>query len=138
MAHLEKHGSCLCGAVSLTLHVTATNVSACHCTTCRKWGGGPLLVVEGETAHFTGQRHVRTYASSEWAERAFCVECGTHLFYRLTNGGFYAVPVGLLDGDENWQFESQVFIDAKPAYYCFANQTRELTGEQLFAHYKAT
>jgi hypothetical protein len=43
-----------------------------------------------------GLQYVRTYASSEWAERGFCSQCGTHLFYRVIKGEFYAVPVGLL------------------------------------------
>lgn len=138
MADLEKHGSCLCGAITLTLHLAEPTISACHCTICRKWGGGPLLVAEGEDAHFTGEQHLRVYASSDWAERGFCGECGSHLFYRLKSGGLYAVPVGVLDGDVAWRFESQIFIDAKPDYYCFANQTRELTGEQVFAEFGQT
>lgn len=135
MADREKHGSCLCGAVTLTLHLTAATLSACHCATCRKWGGGPLLAAEGTAAQFSGEQHLRVYASSQWAERGFCAECGSHLFYRLKRGGLYAVPVGILDGEEAWRFDSQIFIDAKPDYYCFANQTRELTGEQVFAEF---
>lgn len=135
MAHMEKRGSCLCGAVTLTLEIEQPVVSACHCATCRKWGGGPLLVVEGKAARFNSERNVRVYASSEWAERGFCSECGTHLFYRLKSADMYAVPAGVLEGEDSWRFESQVFIEAKPDYYCFANQTRELTGEQLFAEF---
>jgi len=46
------------------------------------------------------------------------------------------VPVGLLDGYDDWQFDSQIFVESRPAYYCFANQTRELTGEQVFAEFE--
>jgi len=35
-------GSCLCGAVSVIAPET-TQASACHCTTCRRWGGGPAM-----------------------------------------------------------------------------------------------
>ncbi|TBU88305.1 GFA family protein [Phytopseudomonas dryadis] len=132
----EKHGRCLCGAVGISISTAQLTVSACHCATCRKWGGGPLMVVESETPpRISGEQQVRVHASSDWAERGFCGQCGSHLFYRLKAGGFHAIPVGLLDGDEAWRFELQVFIDAKPAYYCFANQTRNLTGEELFAQH---
>lgn len=73
------------------------------------------------------------HASSDWAERGFCRHCGTHLFYRLKTRPYYAVPVGLLgDGPES-HLTSEVFIEAKPAWYCFANTTRQLTGAELFA-----
>ena len=39
-------GSCLCGAVSLSTTSLIHEVAACHCSTCRKWGGGALLAVE--------------------------------------------------------------------------------------------
>ncbi|BBV98247.1 GFA family protein [Pseudomonas monteilii] len=45
---------------------------------------------------------------------------------------FHAVPVGLLDGDQAWDFNLQIFVEEKPAWYCFANQTKELTGQEVF------
>lgn len=83
----------------------------------------------------TGQKHVRTFASSEWAERGFCVECGTHLFYRLKDDAFYAVPVGLFKEGGDWPFDLQVFIDGKPNNYQFANRTHEMTGEEVFKNW---
>lgn len=79
-----------------------------------------------------GLEHVRTYASSEWAERGFCAQCGTHLFYRLAQGELYALPVGLFDEGAAWPFELQIFVDQKPDNYRFADATREMTGEEVF------
>lgn len=127
-------GRCLCGAVALSLEPTNRHVSACHCRMCRTWGGGPLMVVESKKPpRFEGEDHIRVYPSSDWAERGFCADCGTHLFYRLKGGSLHAVPVGLLEADPGWQFTEQVFIDEKPDFYGFANSTETLTGEQLFA-----
>lgn len=83
----------------------------------------------------TGEEHVHVYESSEWAERGFCRRCGTHLFYRLKHGDFHAVPVGLFDDPDDWTFALQVFIEEKPAFYCFANDTRTLTGEELIVQF---
>ena len=59
-------------------------MGTCRCSMCRKWGGGPFFALDGQQAvTISGEEHVRRYGSSEWAERAFCSECGTHLFYRL-------------------------------------------------------
>lgn len=130
-------GRCLCGNVCLTATPKSRHLGACHCDMCRKWGGGPLLVVDCEDVNLDGSDHVGIFDSSDWAERGFCKQCGTHLFYRLKQGGLYAVPVGLLEGDGDWQFAEQVFIDSKPGYYSFAEKTRNLTGEELFAQFGA-
>lgn len=128
-------GHCLCGKVQLTAKAKSLNVGACHCDMCRQWGGGPLMVVDCEEVSCEGGESVGVFASSDWAERGFCRECGTHLFYRLKEGGFYAVPVGLLEAVHDWQFAQQVFIDRKPGYYSFVEQTHNLTGEELFAQF---
>lgn len=132
----EQSGSCLCGAVTITAKPKSNHVGACHCDMCRKWGGGPLLVVECEDdVHFESDRNIGVYSSSDWAERGFCQQCGTHLFYRFKQGGFYAIPVGLFDEKQQWQLAEQVFIDNKPAYYSFAEKTRNLTEAEIIAQF---
>jgi hypothetical protein len=76
------------------------------------------------------------YASSEWAERAFCKQCGTHLYYKLLATGEYFVPAGAFESD-NFALASQIYIDKKPAYYAFANQTPMLTEQQVLDQYGA-
>ncbi|MCW2267418.1 Glutathione-dependent formaldehyde-activating enzyme [compost metagenome] len=129
----EKHGSCLCGAVKLSVNVEKASVDACHCSMCRKWAGGPLLSVHcSEPVTFTAGQPV-IYDSSAWAERLFCGQCGTHLLYRLKSGDFDSVSVGVLDGDTDWVFDLQVYIDEKPSYYCFANDTKTMTAAEVEA-----
>lgn len=129
-------GSCLCGAVSLSTTSMNHHVAACHCSMCRRWGGGALLAVEcGSDVSFRGEENIGIYQSSEWAERGFCKKCGSHLFYRLKQNNQYYVPVGIFDNDEGLVFEHQVFIDEKPEYYSFANETKNMTGAELFAQF---
>lgn len=126
-------GNCLCGAVSIHLQHEKPTLSACHCSICRRWTGGPFMTLECHRApEIEGAEHVRTFASSEWAERGFCAQCGTHLFYRLIEDEFYALPAGLFPEGTGWPFELQVFIDEKPENYKFANDTRTMTGEDVF------
>ncbi|MEX1148116.1 MAG: GFA family protein, partial [Sphingomonadales bacterium] len=114
-------------------------VGACHCGMCRKWGGGPLLAVESVgDIRFEGKEHITLYASSDWAERGFCARCGTHLFYRLRGQHHYAFPAGFLTDTAGLTFTSQIFIDEKPDFYAFANQTRDLTGAEAFAEFGAS
>ncbi len=132
----ELQGQCLCGAVRLTASKAGNHVGSCHCGMCRRWGGGPFMAIAcGADVIFDGEGHIGIFDSSKWAERGFCRECGTHLFYRLKEARQHMIPVGLLNEDKSRVFERQVFVDERPDYYCFADKTEELTGAQLFAKY---
>lgn len=129
-------GTCLCGAVKIAARNMSTEAGACHCTTCRKWGGGPFMALDcGSDVTFTGEKYIASFASSQWAERGFCKQCGTHLFYKMTESKQYFMPVGLFDEEATLVFDHQVFIDEKPAYYSFSNKTSDLTGPELFAKF---
>jgi hypothetical protein len=89
----------------------------------------------GSAVVIDGSENVTVFDSSDWAERGFCRNCGSHLFYRIKETGQHMMPVGLFEDDENFVFESQVFIDEKPSFYRFANETRNLTRAEIFAMY---
>lgn len=134
MQRTPMTGACLCGAVSVTAPSADIHAGACHCATCRRWGGGPLMALDcGTDVGFTGEDHITRYASSEWAERGFCATCGTHLFYHLKGQGRYIMPAGLFDGEPHLVFDHQIFIEQKPGYYAFANDTKNMTGAEVFA-----
>jgi hypothetical protein len=132
----NKTGSCLCGAVRLTAINPSNKVGACHCGMCRKWGGGPYMEINcGSDVSFEGKDHITVHDSSSWADRGFCNKCGSHLFYRLKESKEHMIPVGLFDEQENFVFESQVFIDHKPSFYSFSNKTKDMTEAEIFAMY---
>lgn len=128
-------GSCLCGAIEISAPA-GSEVDVCHCSMCRRWGGGPLLTVHSKVPiELGGTATPATYRSSEWAERGFCPNCGTHLFYHLLQSDEYAIPAGIFQDADHLQMTTQIFVDEKPAYYEFANRTRNMTGEEVFAQY---
>ncbi len=134
----KLHGQCLCGGVKVIASKAGDRVGACHCKMCRRWGGGPFMEVNcGTEIEFDGEHNIAVFGSSDWAERGFCRTCGTHLFYRLRESRQHMVPVGLFEDDEGLVFDHQVFIDERPAYYEFANRTKNLTGEELFKMFGA-
>lgn len=134
----RRTGRCLCGEVTVSINAEHTVVDACHCSMCRNWGGGPFLGVEcRDGVEISGEEKVSVFKSSDWAERGFCRQCGTHLYYHLKNSNHYALPVGLFSDDASWQFKMQIFIDEKPAFYAFANETKNLTGAEVFALFNA-
>ena len=129
-------GSCLCKSVEIEAETVSYNVGACHCSMCRKWAGGPLLAVEASgEVKLKGEDNVGRFKSSDWAERGFCKKCGTHLFYHLTGNGQYIIPAGLFDNCEKLVLDHQIFIEEKPDYYNFKEETKNMTGAEIFAQF---
>ncbi len=80
-----------------------------------------------------GADDVSVYPSSDWGERCFCRKCGSALFWRMPDGPHYAISAGALDDASEFAFGTQIFIDEKPAFYDFANDTPKLTGAEVAA-----
>lgn len=132
----ERRGQCLCGAVRFTAKNASNAVGACHCNMCRRWGGGPFMEIGGGAdVAFEGEENIAIFDSSPWAERGFCKTCGSHLFYRIKQTGQQMIAVGLLDDDTGLAFRHQVFIDEKPKYYDFSNETENMTGAEIVAKF---
>lgn len=88
-----------------------------------------------KTPAFVGQENISRFDSSEWAERGFCMLCGTHLFYRIKQSGEYVIPTGLFRDQSGFELDHQIFIDHKPRYYDFANETKTMTEAEVIAKY---
>lgn len=125
---MKANGHCLCGSVKFSVDLKSNGVDSCHCSMCRRWSGGPGLFAQcASELNFESTEFVKKFDSSSWAERGFCSNCGTHLFYRLKNGQFLNIPVGLLTEQKGLKFTGQVYVDHKPEYYQFANETHMMT-----------
>lgn len=130
-------GVCLCGSVTIEMS-NVSDFEACHCGMCRRWGGGPFLAVHCDSnISISGNEHIKIFESSDWAERGFCSNCGTHLYYHLKPTDEYEIPIGLFQAEDGFKFKQQIFIDKKPSYYQFSNQTEDLTEQQVFEKFGA-
>jgi len=89
----------------------------------------------GKELEVKGAENIKEYDSSSWASRGFCTTCGSHLFYRLKKTGSYNMPVGLFSNIDNLIMNLQYFSDQRPDYYCFSNQTKEMTEAEIKAYF---
>ncbi len=130
-------GRCICGAATFAATLKDGAMHACHCDMCRRWTGGVLLYLPVETEDFelSGGGAIGIYQSSEWAERGFCKLCGTSLFWRMRDGGGADVSAQAVDDSGRFPFESEMFIEEKPANYAFANDTLKRTGAEVMAEH---
>ena len=76
-------GGCHCGAVRYETSSLPERHSVCCCTDCRRTAGAPMVAwaIYPKDAVKETQGAPKSRASSEHAERFFCADCGTGLFY---------------------------------------------------------
>lgn len=124
---MNRTGGCMCGAVRFEARDVPVALGICHCELCRRWTGSALLGVSipEDRVTWTGQEHIRRYASTSFAERANCAVCGTPLFLRNTIegtawSGEYDIPVGLFDDPNGFDLTSEIWIEDKPDSFAYA------------------
>ncbi len=128
-----ERGACLCGACRFTAELSESTAGICHCSMCRKWSGGMMVVIECSAIAFKDGAPLGIYRASEWGERVFCKECGSSLAWRMQDGTHQVVSVQALDDPGAYPVVSEIFIDEKPRSYALAGDTAKFTGEQVFA-----
>ena len=130
---MSETGKCLCGAVSFTAEDVEHHFHACHCSMCRKWSGGPGFGVGVGSIELKGEEHLGAYKSSDWAERCFCKQCGTNLFYRMPETGMTVVWAGAFDDESKLKLTGEIYIDETPGGYAFAGDHPRQTGAEFMA-----
>ncbi len=133
---MNKTGQCLCGAVTFSADGVPENVHACHCSMCRRWGGGPLLAARVESVTFGGDENISYFDSSDWAQRAFCGRCGANLYFRLKGDDQYFISVGAFDDVSSFNLGGEIYVDTKPAFYEFSGDHPRLTEEEFLATFQ--
>jgi len=131
----QMTGHCLCGGVTFSADMEKTDYHACHCSMCRRWAGSPLMAAGAQTVTFTGDDKIGRYKSSDWAERGFCTNCGTGLFYYLIPADQYVLSIGAFDDAEAFKMAGEIFIDNKPGGYGFAGDHPRLTEAEFMAKF---
>ena len=112
-------GSCLCGGVAFELHGDMRDVLACHCIQCRKTSGHywAATSVKRDNLKLLKRDTLRWYASSKSAERGFCHQCGSSLFWHMHDSDRVSVAAGAIDGATNCVTAEHWFTNMKGDYY---------------------
>lgn len=88
MTNESMTGGCMCGAVRYETTAAPFAITHCHCASCRKHNGAPVVTLAGYSAKdvtFSGSDR-SLYESSPGATRAFCGKCGTPLTWEGDGG----------------------------------------------------
>lgn len=112
-------GRCECGAVSFEIGDVEPSVTACHCSQCRRFSGHVWASVHADYKNvtFITQDGLVWYASSDWAKRGFCSQCGSSLFYRMNDADGIGIAAGCLDMPTGMKISKHIFVGSKGDYY---------------------
>ncbi len=138
---MERQASCLCGAVAFRVQPSAQETTSCHCSMCRKWTGGAFLSVQVQPDQIAidSEEAIAIFASSPWAERAFCSTCGSSLWYRVTapggHQGIFYVALGSFNEADGIKLTRELFIDHKPDGYAFSGETTKMTEAEVMSQF---
>jgi len=99
-------GGCMCGAVRYEASGDSFGVNHCHCHSCRKHTGAPVVTLAGfmaDQVRFSGEER-KVYESSPGVGRAFCGKCGTPLTWEgvsSTRGGsIFEIHISTFDNPD--------------------------------------
>lgn len=110
-------GSCLCGANHFTLPGPMGEVTACHCSQCRKTSGHFAASFDTPEEALTWQaRSTTEYTTPNLGQRGFCTTCGSSLYFRDNEGNF-SVEAGVIDNPTGGRLTSHIFTGDKGDYY---------------------
>ena len=103
-------GGCLCGSVRYEADGPPVCVGYCHCSTCRRHTGAPLVAFvafEGHKVRFTEQDR-DIYESSPGIKRGFCSKCGTSLTWEGPYQGLSIIEFHVSTTDEPEAYEPEL------------------------------
>jgi hypothetical protein len=92
----------MCGGISYRINAPLQPIQICHCSTCRKAQGTPLVtntpVREADFELLGGAELLKSFESSTGKQRVFCSNCGSPVYSKNTQvPGVLRIRAGLLD-----------------------------------------
>jgi hypothetical protein len=116
---MSAHGSCLCGVVSYQVDGPLRDVTACHCSQCRKQSGHfyAATAAADEDLTIKGEDQITWYDASSHARRGFCKTCGSALFWKFNGSDTTSILAGSLDDDGGIKLVEHIFLKDKGDYY---------------------
>ncbi|KKN84871.1 hypothetical protein LCGC14_0283960 [marine sediment metagenome] len=114
-----RSGGCLCGGVRYRVKGALIDVSACHCSQCRKTTGHffASTTCSLEALKFENEETLSWYESSTGAHRGFCSRCGSSLFWQPDEQDATGILAGSLDQPTGLNTMGHIFVGEKADFY---------------------
>ncbi|MEL6878543.1 MAG: GFA family protein [Pseudomonadota bacterium] len=111
-------GGCACGAIRYRFDSEPFDTSWCHCRNCQKISDAPaavytMLARDGFVIE-EGKKHLGSVKLTDFAERVFCMKCGSPLATKLVEQpSTIDVTVASLDDPSLLPPEFHIFCQSK-------------------------
>ena len=119
MGKVTAAGSCLCGSVRYQVTGPVRDITACHCSQCRKQSGHFWASSAAADSDFQllNEDGLTWFRSSDFAVRGFCANCGSALFWKKDGEDRISFSSGSLDKHPGLTLSKNIFTDDKGDYY---------------------
>ena len=120
---MKLTGGCLCGAVRYETTEPPVWSHHCHCSRCRRSGGGAFasnaFFAKRAFAFTAGREHVRSFEvpDADFFTHFFCERCGSTLPFPNEAHGLVGVPMGTLDADPGLAPKAHIWTDSKAPWH---------------------
>ncbi len=134
-------GGCLCGAVRYTVSGPLRDVVNCHCIMCQRLHGnfGPHSKARKVNITITEADGLAWYKTSEVAQRGFCRECGSSLFWEPFELDATGIIAGSLDSPTGLKTIGHIFVGEKADFYEIVDELQQFVASsdgELVGDYK--
>lgn len=114
-------GSCMCGKVNYAIKGQLSDITHCHCTTCRKAHGSAFSSVAAvqitDFEFCSGEELIKSYQSSAGKFRYFCSNCGSQLYAQREGQAHYILRLGTLNDDPKVKPTNHIWLSQKAPWY---------------------
>ena len=132
MSGAQIEGQCLCGEVTARAIMSKPMMRACHCDMCRQHTSSMFMSLGIDEGSLSFDGPVKTYRSSDWAERGVYETFGSTLFYGTVEDGNRHPSAGLFKDAAGADLKLEFFADAAPGY-ALAGTHRKMTAKETIA-----
>ncbi len=113
-------GRCGCGAVRFEVRAPFTEARYCHCHRCQQRTGtsrsASARIGRADFEILTGLDLIRSWQPAGGLPKAYCVECGGHLFAGSLDADFVSVRLGAVSGDPGIRPEFHQWVSSAVAW----------------------
>jgi len=114
----SRVGGCLCGAVRYELRAAPTSSALCHCRSCRRASGAPVVgwITVARAALLMTRGTPARFESSPGIFRQFCGRCGSALTYERQADATIDITTASLDDAESFPPTCEVWTSDRLAW----------------------
>ena len=134
MPHKKQvNGSCLCGEIAFRADLPSKWCAHCHCSLCRKAHGAGYVTWVGfeatQVSIIKQDQKLVWYESSPGAQRGFCQQCGSTLFFRSERwAGELHIVLANIDDNIDRQPQANVYFDNHVNWMPIDNSLKQVDG----------